>query len=72
MDIASLMAMIVLVATIGTMVVGFGAYVALKLHEKRKPKAKRTGDTLNEAVWQEPIFLKRYVPAPAADSASDA
>lgn len=71
MDLISILATVILVTTIGTMVIGVGAYVAFKLRDKRKPTGKRTDDTLNKDGPQEPIFLKRYVPEPADQSAYD-
>ena len=62
MDLVSILATVILVTTIGTMVVGVGAYVAFKLRDKRKPSKKKDDDTLNEKGSAEPIFLKRYVP----------
>lgn len=62
MDLISILATVILVTTIGTMVVGVGAYVAFKVRDKRKPSKKRKDDTLDAADQSEPIFLKRYVP----------
>jgi heme/copper-type cytochrome/quinol oxidase subunit 2 len=61
MDLVSILATVILVTTIGTMVVGVGAYAAFKLRDKRKPRKGRYG--LNAAGLKEPIFLKPYVPA---------
>jgi heme/copper-type cytochrome/quinol oxidase subunit 2 len=47
MDLVSILATVILVTTIGTMVVGVGAYVAFKLRDKRKPSKKKTDDTLD-------------------------
>ncbi|MDO8774915.1 MAG: hypothetical protein Q7K57_40650 [Burkholderiaceae bacterium] len=71
MDLIAILATVILVTTIGTMVIGVGAYVAFKLRDKRKPTGKRTDDTLNKEGPQEPIFLQRYVPESADQSASD-
>ena len=73
MDLISILATVILVTTIGTMVVGVGAYYAFKLRDKRKPKKNRGDDTLDEKSAREPIFLTRYVPAPVlvAESSSD-
>ena len=68
MDLISILATVILVTTIGTMVVGVGAYAAFKLRDKRKPKAKKTDDTMSPTGPQEPIFLKRYVPQSVADA----
>lgn len=71
MDLISILATVILVTTIGTLVVGVGAYAAFKLRDKRKPNTKRADDTMNNDVSQEPMFLKRYVPEPATESFSD-
>lgn len=63
MDLISILATVILVTTIGTMVVGVGAYAAFKLRDKRKPQKKRADDTLDASGVQEPVFLKRYVPS---------
>lgn len=70
MDLISILATVILVTTIGTTVVGVGAYAAFKLRDKRKPKAKKTDDTMADKGPQEPIFLKRYVPEPPAQPPS--
>jgi len=62
MDLVSVLATVILVTTIGTMVVGVGAYVAFKLRDKRKP-AKGKSSVGQGAGLQEPIFLKPYTPA---------
>ncbi len=65
MDLISILATVILVTTIGTMVVGVGAYVAFKVRDKRKPSKKRNDDTLDATDQSEPIFLKRYIPGSA-------
>lgn len=72
MDLISILATVILVTTIGTMVVGVGAYVAFKLRDKRKPSKKKTDDTLDDNGPQDPIFLKRYIPEAAGDSSERA
>lgn len=72
MDLISILATVILVTTIGTMVVGVGAYAAFKLRDRRKPSKKRNDDTLDSNGSHEPIFLKRYVPEPALESPPDA
>lgn len=69
MDLVSILATVILVTTIGTMVVGVGAYVAFKVRDKRKPSKKKKDDTLDVNGQDEPIFLKRYIPEPAAAQA---
>lgn len=71
MDLISILATVILVTTIGTMVVGVGAYAAFKLRDKRKPTKKRSDATLDDDGSHEPIFLKRYVPQVALESASE-
>ena len=68
MDLISILATVILITTIGTMIVGVGAYVAFKLRDKRKPAGKRTGDAKN---GEEAIFLKRYVPGAAPSTSYD-
>ena len=65
MDLISILATVILVTTIGTMVVGVGAYVAFKVRDKRKPSKKKNDDTLDATAQSEPIFLKRYIPVSA-------
>lgn len=62
MDLVSILATVILVTTIGTMVIGIGAYFAFKLRDKRKPTKKKTDETLDSTGPQKPIFLKRYEP----------
>jgi hypothetical protein len=71
MDLISILATVILVTTIGTMVVGVGAYAAFKLRDKRKPSTKKGDDTLDDKGPREPIFLKRYVPEPAPKISPD-
>ncbi len=70
MDLVSILATVILVTTIGTMVIGVGAYFAFKLRDKRKPTKKKQDDTLNATGPQEPVFLKRYQPPPQASTDS--
>ncbi len=65
MDLISILATVILITTIGTLIVGVGAYAAFKLRDKRKPTGKKTSDAKNS---EEAIFLKRYVPGAAADA----
>lgn len=68
MDLISILATVILITTIGTMVVGVGAYVAFKLRDKRKPSKSRGDATLNVTGLQEPVFLKPYIPASVVDN----
>lgn len=70
MDLVSILATVILVTTIGTMVIGLGAYFAFKLRDKRKPNKKKTDETMDSNGPQKPIFLKRYEPASDISSAS--
>lgn len=66
MDLISILATVILITTVGTMVVGVGAYAAFKLRDKRKPKKGRGGDaTMDEQGLLEPIFLTPYIPVGA-------
>lgn len=69
MDLVSLLSIVILVTTIGTMAVGVAAYIAFKLRDKRKPRKGR--DNAGSAALQEPIFLKPYLPGGVAASATD-
>lgn len=68
MDLVSLLSIVILVTTIGTMVVGVGAYAAFKLRDKRKPRKGRDND--GGTGLQEPIFLKPYLPPGAGGAAA--
>ncbi|MFZ4478945.1 MAG: hypothetical protein ACOYNZ_03515 [Rhodoferax sp.] len=71
MDLISVLATVILITTIGTMVVGVGAYAAFKLRDKRKPTAGRTDETMNKGGPTEPVFLKRYIPDAVKEASSD-
>ena len=71
MDLISILATVILATTIGTLIVGVGAYAAFKLRDSRKPKAKKTEDALASNAAKEPVFLKRYVPETVEKSASE-
>jgi heme/copper-type cytochrome/quinol oxidase subunit 2 len=71
MDLVSILATVILVTTIGTMVIGVGAYYAFKLRDKRKPNKKKADDTMDSTGTKEPIFLKRYVPTPPPASSPE-
>ncbi len=62
MDLISILATVILVTTIGTMIVGVGAFAAFKLRDKRKPKKSKSDTALNLTGIQEPIFLTPYIP----------
>ena len=62
MDLISILATVILVTTIGTMIVGVGAFVAFKLRDKRKPSKAKTDETLNLTGLHEPVFLTPYTP----------
>lgn len=66
MDLISILATVILVTTIGTMVVGVGAYAAFKLRDKRKPNKSRGDATLSSTGIHVPIFLRPYTPQPDA------
>jgi heme/copper-type cytochrome/quinol oxidase subunit 2 len=71
MDLVSILATVILVTTIGTMVVGVGAYAAFKLRDKRKPTKRKKDDTLDSNGIRESIFLTPYVPEAAALPAAE-
>ena len=62
MDLISILATVILATTIGTLIVGVGAYAAFKLRDSRKPKIKKSDEASASNIAKEPIFLKRYVP----------
>lgn len=62
MDLISILATVILATTIGTLIVGVGAYAAFKLRDSRRPKTKKTSDASTGGTAKEAIFLKRYVP----------
>lgn len=68
MDLVSILATVILVTTIGTMVVGVGAYLAFKLRDKRKPTKKRQDDTLDAQGKGAPVFLTPFVPPEQGES----
>jgi heme/copper-type cytochrome/quinol oxidase subunit 2 len=72
MDLVSILATVILVTTIGTMVIGVGAYFAFKLRDKRAPRKKGGDDTLNDTGRKEPVFLKRYTPVRTSELAAEA
>jgi hypothetical protein len=65
MDLISILATVILITTVGTMVVGVGAYAAFKLRDKRKPTKGRGDATMDARGLQEPIFLTPYIPVGA-------
>ena len=62
MDLISILATVILATTIGTLIVGVGAYAAFKLRDSRKPKTKKNENSSAGSAIKEPIFLKRYIP----------
>lgn len=71
MDLISILATVILITTIGTMVVGVGAYAAFKLRDKRKPTGNRSDETMNIGGPLEPVFLTRYVPEPTTEPTTE-
>lgn len=66
MDLISILATVILVTTIGTMIVGVGAFMAFKLRDKRKPSKAKGDETLNLTGLHEPVFLTPYIPVEAS------
>ena len=64
MDLVSIFATVILVATIGTLIMAVAAYFAYKVREWRKPKLAARKKAAESAASGEPVFLKRYVPPP--------
>ena len=73
MDLISILTTVILTTTIGTVIVGFAAYGAFKLRDKRKPSAKPSSNVGADGQI-EAVFLTPYVPASSgsvvAESAS--
>jgi len=72
MDLVSILATVILITTIGTMIVGVGAYFAFKIRDKRRPSQRKSDQTLNDQGASEPVFLTRYVPEAAVRPADAA
>lgn len=69
MDLISILATAVLAATVATVVMGFLAYGAFKLREKRGPRGRTSvGLTLES---EGPVLFSRYVPAGAGHAADE-
>jgi hypothetical protein len=68
MDLIAILSTVILLVTIGTITVAIAAYAALKLRDKRKPKAGRLQAVEKSAAY-EPVFLTRYMPPSHADPA---
>jgi hypothetical protein len=66
MDLIAILSTVILLVTIGTITVAIAAYAALKLRDKRKPKAGRLQAVEKSAAY-EPVFLTRYMPPSQAD-----
>ena len=62
MELLSLLATVILVATIGTLLVAVAAYMAFRLRERRKPGVKVKAPAPREPVHYQPIFITRYKP----------
>jgi len=71
MDLISVLATVILVTTIGTMVIGLGAYAAFKIRDRRKPTSKRADDTMEGSASRMPMFLTRYTPPSPQESNPD-
>jgi hypothetical protein len=69
MDLIAILSTVILLVTIGTITVAIAAYVALKLRDRRKPKAGRLQAAEKSAAY-EPVFLTRYMPPSQADTSS--
>lgn len=57
MDLIPYLSAVILVATIATIVLAVGSYIAFKLRDKRKPRTRT----------EKPVFFHRY--RPGADEA---
>ncbi len=61
MDLISILATVILATTIATVIMGFVAYGAFKLREKRRPTGRVALDVAADDDVT-PIFFTRYVP----------
>ncbi len=66
MDLISILATVILTTTIATVIMGFVAYYAFKLRDKRRPKQQASIDAADDDAA--PVFLTRYVPQGALRS----
>jgi hypothetical protein len=66
MDLISIFALIILIISIGTLLVGVAAYVAFKIRQARGPLPVVHG---HEHPVTELMFLKLYLPTPVAHQA---
>jgi hypothetical protein len=66
MDLISIFALIILIISIGTLLVGVAAYAAFKIRQARGPLPVVHG---HEHPVTELMFLKLYVPTPVGHSA---
>jgi uncharacterized membrane protein YfcA len=62
MELLSLLATVILVATIGTLLVAVAAYMAFRLRERRKPSTQAKAPVPREPAHYQPIFITRYKP----------
>lgn len=69
MDLISILSTVILLVTIGTIAVAIAAYAALKLRDRRKPKAGKL-NMQGESDEFVPVFLKRYMPSSKTDDAN--
>ena len=65
MDLISIFALIILIISIGTLLVGVAAYAAFKIRQARGPLPVVHG---HEHPVTELMFLKPYVPTPVAQA----
>lgn len=69
MDLVSILATVILLATLGTLVAAVAAYVAYKLRERRKPV--KDDPTVSPCTGDGAIFLRPYkLDAEVVESAS--
>lgn len=61
MELLSLLATVILVATIGTLLVAVAAYMAFRLRDRRKPVKAKAPAPLQPQHYQ-PMFITRYKP----------
>jgi uncharacterized membrane protein YfcA len=62
MELLSLLATVILVATIGTLLVAVAAYMAFRLRDRRKPSNKLKVPAPQQPAHYQPVFITRYKP----------
>ena len=62
MDLISILATVILATTIATVVMGFVAYAAFKMRERRNPARAAGLHVSDDPNSTDPVFFDRYMP----------